>query len=74
MAAGACLACAARQQRAHSGRYLLTCLPCCAALVRSARPVRALQDGMLACIARQPGAPQRADVLAAVKGGRVCRR
>jgi len=45
------------------------CVQCCARLVRSARPLRRAQDGMLAAIARFPGAPKRADVLAALKEG-----
>ena len=48
---------------------LLTFPLCCARLVRSARPLRRAQDGMLAAIARFPGAPKRADVLAALKEG-----
>ncbi len=50
------------------GRYQLTCLACCVRLVASARPSKRLAAGMLAAIARQPGAPKRADVLKALGG------
>lgn len=67
-----CPDCQARTQRhAQSkpwGGYRMTCLQCCAALVASARPLRRCQEAMLAVIARQPEAPSRAQVLAAVRG------
>jgi hypothetical protein len=62
-----CRCCAAYACNALSGAYHLLCLPCCARLVRSARPVRAHQEAMLAVIDRQPGAPTRADVLQLLK-------
>lgn len=49
------------------GGYNMLCAPCCARLVRSARPLRMAQDAMLACIARHEGAPSRAAVLRALK-------
>ena len=45
----------------------MSCIHCCARLVRSARPLRNAQEAMLACIARHEGAPTRAAVLQAVK-------
>ena len=50
------------------GGFSMSCVHCCARLVRSARPLRMAQEAMLACIARhQPDAPTRADVLQALK-------
>lgn len=49
------------------GRYAFSCLGCCARLVASARPVRHLQEVMLAAIARFPGAPERAQILQAIR-------
>ena len=46
-----------------SGVFNLLCLGCCARLVLSARPLRRVQEVMLASIARMPGAPSRAQVL-----------
>jgi hypothetical protein len=48
----------------HCGLYSLTCTACCARLVASTRPDKAKALTMLAVIARQPGAPTRAEVLA----------
>lgn len=66
-----CQACTAAKQpgKPAGGLYMMGCVQCCARLVRSARPLRRAQDGMLAAIARFPGAPKRADVLAALKAG-----
>ena len=65
---------AAKGQR--TGRYHLHCVGCCARLVRSCRPWRAAQEAMLAIIARQPGRPSVADVVAQIKaldaGGVMC--
>jgi len=47
-----CLSC---QQRAHGkarGAYQFRCPECCAALIRSARPMRRLQDGHIAAMER----------------------
>lgn len=44
----------------------MQCLACCARLVQSARPVRALQESMLTAIARYRDAPKRAEVLAEI--------
>lgn len=58
----------ARQGRAPWGGFSMSCVHCCARLVRSARPLRMAQEAMLACIARhQPDAPTREDVLQALK-------
>jgi hypothetical protein len=45
------------------GIYQIACLACCARLVASARPARALQEAQLAAIARFRGAPKREDIL-----------
>lgn len=68
-AVGECLPCAActlTQTRPHCGAYRMQCLQCCARLVQSARPVRALQESMLTAIARYHDAPKRAEVLAEI--------
>lgn len=49
------------------GGYAMSCVHCCARLVRSARPLRMAQEAMLCCIARHEGAPTRAAVLQALK-------
>lgn len=51
------------------GVYDLKCLDCCARLVLSTHPDRRLAAAMLAAIERVPGAPDRAEVLAAVVVG-----
>lgn len=65
-----CRPCQAHQERAQrgqpSGAYHLACVRCCARLVRSARPLRAAQEAMLAAIAMRPGRPSRQQVLAAI--------
>lgn len=45
----------------------MSCVDCCARLVASARPMRQMQEGMLAAIARRPGRPTREQVLEAMK-------
>lgn len=63
-----CTACAQHQASGIAGgRYDLHCLQCCARLVRSARPVRRMQETMLAVVTRREGRPSRAVVLAKVK-------
>lgn len=57
----------AQQGRASWGGFSMWCCRCCARLVRSARPLRMAQEAMLACIARHPDAPTRADVLRELK-------
>lgn len=65
-AAGECLPCATFAQNPKHGGYQMQCLACCARLVQSARPVRALQESMLTAIARYHDAPKRAEVLAEI--------
>lgn len=66
-----CRPCQAHQERAQrgqpSGAYHLACVRCCARLVRSARPLRAAQEAMLAAIAMRPGRPSRQQVLDALR-------
>lgn len=45
----------------------MRCVQCCARLVRSARPLKHMQDGHFAAIAMRPENPSMADVLAALK-------
>jgi hypothetical protein len=62
----ACTCCAGRVAGA-SGLFDLACLGCCAALVMRGHPSKQLAGSMLACIARFPGSPTRAAVLARVQ-------
>lgn len=57
----------AQRGRAPWGGFSMWCVRCCARLLRSARPLRMAQETMLACIARHPDAPTRADVLRELK-------
>jgi hypothetical protein len=63
-----CPSCLASKKANAEGRpcglYQLTCAHCCARLVASTRPDKAKASTMLAVIARQLGAPTRAEVLA----------
>ena len=45
-----CPACLRSASDAHSGAYRMTCLPCCARLVASARPLRGQQEALLAAV------------------------
>ena len=54
----------------HHGGGLMQCLACCARLVISARPNKRFQEAMLAAIAMQKGAPERAQILEYIKGVR----
>lgn len=49
------------------GRYNLSCVTCCARLVRSCRPWKAAQEAMFAVIARKPGRPTKDDVIDAIR-------
>ena len=62
-----CPQCAAATSMTHSGDYRASCIECCARLMRSARPNRRMASVLLAAIARLPGAPDRADILAHMK-------
>lgn len=62
-----CPACTLHAQRPTCGAYRMQCVACCARLVASARPLRQLQDGHLALIARDPSRPSRAAVLQHLK-------
>lgn len=62
-----CETCQQADQNPRSGRYSFTCPRCCARLIRSARPLRHAQEAMFAAIARQEGAPPKADILAQLK-------
>ena len=59
-----CPQCARAAHRPHAGDYQARCLDCCARLVRSARPDRRMASALLAAVARMPGAPDRAEVIA----------
>lgn len=63
-----CTDCEQSAARPVWGGYSNRCAQCCARLVRSARPLKHLQDAHLAAIAhRRPDTPERAAVLAALK-------
>jgi hypothetical protein len=66
-----CEPCAIRAAGSASHQYFFLCLGCCCAAVSSARPLRTAQEGMLAAIANNPGAPSRETILAAMRGERV---
>ena len=65
-----CPPCESSKQHATHGVYDTTCIACCARLVISARPVKKFQEAMLAAIAMQKGAPERAQILEYIKGVR----
>lgn len=61
-----CTQCTTAASRQHSGLYDLRCVACCARLVLAARPDKLMAGVALDAIARFPGAPSRAAVLAVV--------
>lgn len=67
LAALTCVWCAEHQRGHQMGRYDLHCVRCCARLVRSCRPLKPAQEAMLAVIARRPGRPDKAAILAALR-------
>lgn len=64
-----CTACELSKKLPICGAYSFRCIACCARLVASARPSRAHQEAMLAAIARCHGAPDKPEILAALKAG-----
>ena len=62
-----CSNCQQADLRKTWGGYTMSCVHCCARLLRSARPLRHAQEAMLAAIARHDGAPTKAAVLQALK-------
>lgn len=62
-----CAACNITRANPLSGRYMLSCLDCCARLVSSTYPDKRQANAMLAAIARHPGSPGRAAILACVR-------
>ena len=65
-----CAACTSSKEQRWHGVYDTTCIACCARLVISARPNKKFQEAMLAAIAMQKGAPERAQILEYIKGVR----
>ena len=65
-----CAACESSKEQRWHGVYQLQCTECCARLVISARPNKRFQEAMLAAIAMQKGAPERAQILEHIKGVR----
>ncbi len=63
-----CDACTSSKEQRWHGVYDTTCTACCARLVISARPNKRFQEAMLAAIAMQKGAPDRAQILEHIKG------
>lgn len=62
-----CTNCTNASTHSHWGGYTMTCVVCCARLVKSARPLVHLQKGHLQCMAMRPGRPSKDDALAALK-------
>ena len=50
-----CDACQSSKERQHSGAYRFQCVECMARLIKSARPVRRLQEGHIAALAQLHG-------------------
>lgn len=50
-----------------AGRFNLSCMSCCAALVLSTYPSKQRAESMLAAIARHRDAPPRAEILESVR-------
>ena len=67
---GNCAECESSNEQRWHGVYDTTCIACCARLVISARPNKRFQEAMLAAIAMQKGAPNRAQILEHIKGVR----
>ena len=65
-----CATCESSKEQRWHGVYDTTCPACCARLVISARPNKRFQEAMLAAIAMQKGAPERAQILDYIKGVR----
>ena len=65
-----CAACTSSKEQRWHGVYNTTCTECCARLVISARPNKRFQEAMLAAIAMQKGAPDRAQILDYIRGVR----
>lgn len=62
--ATSCPHCQQARNQAHAGgRYAFSCIDCCARLVASARPLRAMQEAHLAAIARFERSPSREQIL-----------
>jgi len=76
MTASACPWCERFRAAGRCGRYHLSCVGCCARLVRSCRPWKAAQEAMFAVIARQSGRPTKDAVIERIKvmdrGGAGC--
>ena len=65
--ASSCLQCLEASIRKVWGGYAMSCVRCCARLLRSDRPLRDAQEGLLFVMARHPDWPQKAEVLQAMK-------
>jgi hypothetical protein len=61
-----CTSCEYFKKQPISGLYNMTCVKCCARLIRSARPLKAAQQAMFASIKRHQGAPSKAAILQAI--------
>lgn len=53
---GECTSCSDQAVNLKSGAYNFRCPACCARLIKSARPVRRLQEGHIAALERFHGA------------------
>jgi PHP family Zn ribbon phosphoesterase len=63
-----CTPCQTHKTTPLTGRVNMACPTCCARLVAKTHPDRMQAKAMLAAIARHPGSPPRAAVLALVAG------
>ena len=62
-----CTHCKTSNSNPHWGGYNTRCAHCCARLILSARPIKAMQDAMFAAINMRAENPTREAVLLALK-------
>lgn len=62
-----CQHCDQAAARPHWGGYSMQCVQCCARLIRSARPLKAAQEALLAAITMRPENPTKEAILQALK-------
>ena len=62
-----CKACQLSRDKALYGVYCFACARCCARLIRSARPLRSVQEAMFAAIGRLQGAPTKNEIIEAIR-------
>ena len=62
-----CKHCEHSAERLIWGGYSMRCVQCCARLIRSARPLKAAQDALLAAITMRPENPRLEAILLALR-------